>query len=85
MLNQITEKSVQQNFSQIINEIALHHDNVVVTQKGRAVAAIVDMETFNRLTQMKNRFDMLLKKCAVNDTEKVLQANINEAIKAVRA
>src|SRR5664279_4385660 len=58
----ITETSAvffRQNLGDMINQVQFRHDSIVIKKDGKAVAALVDARLFERIRQMRERFDTL--------------------------
>ncbi|MCZ7661445.1 MAG: type II toxin-antitoxin system prevent-host-death family antitoxin [Thermoleophilia bacterium] len=51
--------TVRQKLGELLNEVQYRGDSVVVTKAGKPVAAIIDIELFNRLRLLDAEFDRL--------------------------
>ena len=45
---------------QILNNVEYKHDSIVITRAGKPSAAIIDMDLFEKIRQMKGRFNELV-------------------------
>ena len=77
----------RKNLGEILNGVEYKHDSVVITRAGKASAAIIDMNLFEKIRQMKNRFEILtseLQKSFSDITEHEQEILINKAVMEVR-
>ena len=87
MIREATTKTVRQNLGELLNEIQYRQDQVLVTQGGKPVAAMVDVALFNKIRLMRNEFDRLttdLGKVYQDVPIEVAESEIAEAVAAVR-
>ena len=49
MQREATAMTVRQNLGELLNEVQYRHDSIVITKAGKPVAAMVDMETYERM------------------------------------
>ena len=49
MQREATAMTVRQNLGELLNEVQYKHDSVVITKAGKPVAAMVDMQTYERM------------------------------------
>jgi prevent-host-death family protein len=78
---------VRQNLGDLINKVHYRHDAILITKAEKPVAAIIDIELFEKIRQMKNEFNRLVSKFSQayqDGEEEIAEAEINEAIKAIR-
>jgi len=59
MVRQAPAMTVRQNLGELINEVQYRGDSVVITKSGKAVAAIIDMELFERLRGLDDQYAQL--------------------------
>ena len=88
MIQEATAMMVRQNLGELLNGVQYRHDTVLVTKAGKPVAALVDMELFEKIRRMKEQFESLsaeLGKAYADVDEEIGMKEINEAVKAVRA
>jgi len=77
--------TVRQNLGELLNEIQYRHDQVVITRGGKPVAAIVDMQLFEKIRLFKGEFERLSAELAgayKNVDATTAQAEIAEAVAA---
>lgn len=87
MLKKATAMDVRKNFGEILNEIQYRHDTVVITKAGKPVAALVDIDLFEKIRQMRTQFDKLSAELAASYKEVdpvAAEKEIAEAIKKTR-
>ncbi len=87
MLYKESAMKVRQNLGELINKVQYRHDSIVITKADKPVAAIIDIELFEKIRKMKTEFENLLAKFA--QTYKgvktdIAEAEIDEALIAVR-
>ena len=54
MQREVTAMNVRQNLGELLNEVQYKHDSVVITKAGKPVAAMVDMQTYERMRRKKD-------------------------------
>ncbi len=78
---------IRQNLGEFLNKVQYCHDTILITKADKAVAAIIDIELFEKIRNMKKEFEQLCAKFAQPyadiDPDEV-EAEINEAIAATR-
>ncbi len=77
----------RKNFGEILNEVKYRHDTILIKKAGKPIAAIIDLDLFERIKAMKYQFDSLTEELgktyegfSVEDAEN----EIEEAVKNVR-
>lgn len=60
MIKEATAMTVRKNLGELINEVQYRHDSILVTKAGKPVAAIVDIELFNKIRALESEFDHLV-------------------------
>lgn len=60
MIKEATAMTVRKNLGELINEVQYRHDSILVTKAGKPVAAIVDIELFNKMRALESEFDRLV-------------------------
>ncbi|MHB0980009.1 MAG: type II toxin-antitoxin system prevent-host-death family antitoxin [Thermoleophilia bacterium] len=71
----------------LLNEVQYRGDSIVLTKAGRPVAAIIDIELFNRLRLLDAEFDRLaglLRAAYAGEPPEVVAAEVDEALASVR-
>ncbi len=87
MIREAAAMTVRQNLGELLNEIQYRHDQVVITKGGKPVAAMVDMQIFEKIRLFKGEFERLSAELASayqDDDATTAEAEIAEAIAAVR-
>ena len=46
-------KDVRSTFNEVITEVCDHHNSIILQKGGKAVAALIDIELFEKLQQLK--------------------------------
>lgn len=52
--------TVRQNWGEMLNQVQYRHDSVVITRDGEPVAALVNIELFEKLRRMREAFEETL-------------------------
>ncbi|WP_168058459.1 type II toxin-antitoxin system Phd/YefM family antitoxin [Candidatus Manganitrophus noduliformans] len=60
MIKEATATTVRRNLGDLIKRIQHRHDSILVTKAGKPVAAIVDIELFNKMRALESEFDRLV-------------------------
>ncbi len=60
MIKEATAMTVRKNLGELINEVQYRHDSILVTKAGKPVAAIVDIDLFNKMRALESEFDRLV-------------------------
>ena len=87
MIKQEPVMALRKNLGEILNGVEYKHDTVIITRAGKASAAIIDINLFEKIRHMKNRFEVLtseLQKSFSNVTEQEQEILINKALMEVR-
>ena len=86
MIKEATAMMVRQNLGELLSGIQYGHDQIVITKAGKAVAAMVDAELFQKIRLMKREFTRMTDQLAevYAGAEAEAHADITEAIAAVR-
>lgn len=87
MIYKETAMRVRQNLGELLNKVQYRHDAVVITKADKAVAAIIDIDLFDKVKKMKTEFEKLTAKFAEAYQEvepSVVAAEIDAAIKSIR-
>lgn len=59
MIKETSAVKLRQNLGDMLNQVQYRHDSIVINKDGRAVAALVDAQLFERIRRMQARFDAL--------------------------
>ena len=58
MINKITTAEARKNFADIVNNVAYGKDPIVLTRRGKALAALVSIEDLKLLQQLEDQQDI---------------------------
>jgi len=88
MIRKATAMTVRQNLGELLNEVQYRRDSVLVTKGGKPVAALIDIDLFDRIRAMRGAFDRLMGELATafdgvdeHTAEKELAAAVSAARK----
>ncbi len=56
MQREASAMKVRQNLGELINAVQYRHDQIVITKAGKPVAAMVDMNFYERIRRMDEEF-----------------------------
>ena len=87
MLREAPAMTVRRRLGELLNEVQYRGDSILVTKAGKPVAAIIDIELFNRLRLLDREFDRLTEQlqAAYRDESPVrVAAEVDEALASVR-
>jgi len=56
MIRKSTAVAARQNFGDLLNQVQYRSDSVLITKDGKPVAALVDVEMFERIRRMREDF-----------------------------
>ena len=87
MLREAPAMTVRNNLGELLNEVQYRHDSVLITKGGKPVAALVDVEMFQRIRAMEAEFNRLTDQLAgayAGVDEETAEAEIAEALAAAR-
>ncbi len=59
MIRRAPAMTVRKNLGELLNEVLYRHDTIVITKGGAEVAAIVDIDLYQRIRAMKEEFERL--------------------------
>lgn len=88
MITETTAVALRQNLGEILSQVQHRRDSVVITKDGKPVAALIDVQLFERIRQMQDRFDELsaqIAKAFADVPEEEGIAEINRVTAEVRA
>jgi len=87
MIREATAMKVRQNLGELLNEVQYRRDSIVVTKGGKPVAALVDIDLFQKIRLLDREFDRLTAELAKTyegiDPEAATK-EIDEAVRAAR-
>ncbi len=79
--------TVRQHLGDLLNEVRYRRGRIVITRAGKPVAALVDIETFERLRRSDEEFERLrgeLSEAFAGQPEDEIRAMVDEAARAAR-
>ena len=88
MIREASAMTVRNNLGELLNEVTYRHDSIVIQKSGKSVAAIVDINLFEKIRLMQDEFDALCHQLAAgakNSDPNELQNDLQEAVTTVRA
>ena len=87
MIKEATAMTVRQRLGDLLNEVRYRRGKVVITKAGRPVAALVDIDTFERLRKSDEEFERLrgeISDAFTGRPEDEVRAIVDEAVEAAR-
>jgi prevent-host-death family protein len=87
MIREATAMKVRKNLGELLNKVQYRRDSVVVTKGGKPVAALVDIDLFQKIRLLDREFDRLtaeLAKAYEGIDPEIATKEIDEAVKAAR-
>lgn len=87
MIREITAMDARKNFGEILNEVKYRHDSVLIKKAGKPIAALIDVDLFEKIRALKHQFDALtdeLGKTYVGVPIEDAEKEVEEAIKKIR-
>ncbi len=87
MIREAPAMTVRRNLGELLNEIQYRRDSVLITKGGKPVAALIDVELFERIRLLEAEFDRLASELAERYSEvdqATTEAEVNAAVRAVR-
>jgi prevent-host-death family protein len=87
MIREATAMKVRQNLGELLNEVQYRRDSILVTKGGKPVAALVDVDLFQKIRLLDREFDRLtaeLAKTYEGIDRETATKEIDDAVKAAR-
>lgn len=87
MIHTATAMTARQNLGELLTGVQYRHDSVLITKAGKPVAALVDIDLFQRIRSMKDAFERLSSELSLaykTVDAATADAEIEEALNAVR-
>lgn len=87
MIYKKSAMKVRQNLGELLNKVEYRHDSILITKAEKPVAAIIDIDLFQKIRRMKSEFERLtaqFAKAYQNVDPSTAEAEINEAITKIR-
>lgn len=88
MIHEASAMKVRQNLGELLNEVQYRKGKILITKAGKPVAAIVDVDLFERIRKLDEEFEKLTADLADAFEDVVPEkgmALVEEAVKAVRS
>lgn len=85
MIRETSAMAVQHNLSELLNKVQFQHEQFIITDAGKPVAALVDMMIFEKIRQNEQAFQSMSDEIALafaESSEDEIDALISEAKKA---
>ena len=79
--------TVRQHLGDLLNEVRYRRGRIVITRAGKPIAALVDIETFERLRKSDEEFERLraeMSDAFADRSEDEIGSLVAEAVEAVR-
>jgi prevent-host-death family protein len=87
MIRRTTAVAARQNLGDLLNQVQYRNDSVLITKDGKPVAALVDVELFERIRRLRDDFSSLTDRLATTYAgvpAALAEAEIAEAVAAAR-
>jgi len=88
MIRKSSAVAARQNFGDLLNQVQYRNDSILITKDGKAVAALVDVDLFERIRRLREDFmrltDAIGQSYAGVDPA-VAETEIADAVQAARA
>ena len=87
MIRKSTAVAARQNLGDLLNQVQYRNDSVLITKDGKPVAALVDVDLFERIRRMRDDFRKLtdaLGQAYAGVDPSVAEAEIADAVDAAR-
>jgi prevent-host-death family protein len=84
MIQETSATTVQKNLSELLNKVQFQHEQFIITDAGKPVAALVDMMIFEKIRQNEQAFQSMSDEIALafaESSEDEIDALISEAKK----
>jgi prevent-host-death family protein len=87
MIKESTAMTLRQNLGELLNEVQYRRDRILITKAGKPVAALIDIDTFDKIRKLDEEFDRLRAELA-QAFAKVPEADgtrlVDDAVRATR-
>lgn len=83
MIRESTAMNVRQNLGDLLNEVYYRHDSILIKKAGKPIAALIDIELFQKINSLKAKFEKLTAELGAPSKKvsaSILQKEIQEAI-----
>ncbi|MDO5057274.1 MAG: type II toxin-antitoxin system prevent-host-death family antitoxin [Lautropia sp.] len=88
MTTEVSAVNFRQNLDEMLNQVQYRNDNILIKKDGNPVAALVNVELFEHIRRMNERFDALSRRISdawANIPEVEGMTDIETAIATERA
>lgn len=58
MVSTITTAEAQEKFSDLVNQVAHNKEQIILTRRGKEIAALIPLEDFHKLTGIQDKGDL---------------------------
>lgn len=65
MTTEVSAVNFRQNLDEMLNQVQYRNNNILIKKDGKPIAALVNVELFERIRRMNERFDAL--NCRISD------------------
>lgn len=79
--------TLRKNLGEILNKVEYKHDTIIITRAGKPSVAIIDIQLFDKIKNIKNKFQSLtseLQNSFSEYTDEKTDILLNEAINAIK-
>ena len=59
MIKESTATTLRQSLGELLNEVQYRRDRILITKAGKPVAALIDIDTFDKIRKLDEEFDRL--------------------------
>ena len=87
MIREAAAMTVRKNLDELLNELQYRRDSVLITKGGKPVAALINVELFERIRLLEAEFGRLTSELAerYSDVDQATtEAEVKAALRAVR-
>lgn len=74
----VSVSEAREDFAELVNRAAYGHERVLVSRRGRAIAAIVPIEDVEALERIEDEFDLTAAREALADPENAVTYSLEE-------
>jgi len=80
MLRKAPAMTVRQNLGELLNEVQYRHNTILITKADKPIAALVDINLFNRIRLVQEKFDQMTDELASSYSAEETEEALNEII-----
>jgi len=88
MIKEISDSAAYKNFGKLLNEVRYCRDDILITQEGKPMAALINVELFQKLCCLRNQFEDLTKEIEQayeNVKPEIAENELQEALSKIRS